>query len=279
MDEQRLLEHALSLADEGDWEGMAAWLREHLGEHGDAPAVLCWLGVAERELGLEGMAYERFRKALSLGPEDPYVLATAGNGVAAFDDPDAEQALRTAALIAPDLPVTRYLYGAYLAREGFVSEGRAELEAARGLDPEDAPIAFELGVARFLAGDVDGATDAMGDSVRLDPYDGWARVLLGLILLEADRLDEALAELHQGARLRPDDVSAQALTSLLAAATGAEETAYEMLERGRIRAGDADRSLLALVEERVDSGPEAARALLVNELAPDELRQRLRVRP
>jgi hypothetical protein len=52
-----------------------------------------------------------------------------------------------------------------------------------------------------------------------------------------------------------------------------------MLERGRMRAGEQEEELLLLVEERVDSGPEASRAMLVNEMAPDELRQRLRVRP
>ena len=92
----------------------------------------CWLGTAERELGLEGIAYERFKRALALEPTDPYVLATAGNGIAAFDDPEAEPALRTAALTAPGVALARFLYGAYLAREGFVEEGQKELEAAAG---------------------------------------------------------------------------------------------------------------------------------------------------
>jgi hypothetical protein len=57
MELQALLDRALALADEGDWEGMAALLREHLAEHEGEPAVHCWLGVAERELGMEGVAY------------------------------------------------------------------------------------------------------------------------------------------------------------------------------------------------------------------------------
>jgi predicted Zn-dependent protease len=225
------------------------------------------------------MAYERFRTALSLNPDDPYVLATAGSGVAAFDDPDAEVALRTAALTAPELPLTRFLYGAYLAREGFTDQAQVELEAAWALDPDDAQIAFELGVARYLGADVDGAVDAMGDAVRLQPSDGWSRVVLGLTLLESDRLEEAVGELVEGARSRPEDVSAQTLAALAAAVTGAEGIAYEMLERGRMRAGEEDIALISLVEERVDSGPDSARRLLMDELAPDELRQRLQARP
>jgi len=279
MELQALLDQALTLADEGDWEGAALLLREHLDEHDGEAAVHCWLGVAERELGMEGVAYERFRRALALGPEDPYVLATAGNGVAAFDDPDAEQALRTAALTAPDIPLTRLMYGAYLAREGFVADGLRELEAARGLNADDPQIAYELGVGRWMAGDLDGAVDAVGDAVSLDPHDGWARTVLGLLLLEADRFDEAVAELSEGAHLDPEDAEGQLAAALAACAIGSDDLAWEMLERARLRADDADAEEVLAVEERLDSGPEAARALLMEELAPDLLLRRAHVRP
>ncbi len=279
MELQELLDRALALADEGDWEQMAGLLREHLTEHGAEAAAHCWLGVAERELGMEGVAYERFRRALSLNPEDPYVLATAGNGVAAFDDPDAEVALRTAAVMAPDIALARLMYGAWLAREGFTADGVRELEAARALAPDDAQIVYELGVARYLSGDLEGAADAMGEATSLEPNDGWARVVSGLVLLEADRFDEAVGELTEGAQLHPEDVEAQLAASLAAAAAGAEDLAWGMLERARIRADDEDAELLLDVEERVDSGPDAARALLMEELAPDMLRRRAQVRP
>ena len=110
MEAADLLERAHTLADEGDWDGMAQVLREGLTDFDEDPAVHCWLGVAERELGLAGVAYERFKRALALEPTDPYVLATAGNGIAAFDDPDAERALRTAALTAPEVALTHLLY-------------------------------------------------------------------------------------------------------------------------------------------------------------------------
>jgi len=279
MELEPLLERALSLADEGDWESMAELLEEHLSRFEDDAAVHCWLGVAERELGLLGSSYERFRRALALNPEDPYVLATAGNGVTGFDDPDAEPALRTAALLAPDVALTRFLYGAYLAREGLVAEGLKELGVAHSLAPEDPQIAFELGVARYLSRDIEGAADAMGDAVRLDPDDGWTRVVFGLVLLEADRFDEAVGDLSEGAHLNPEDVEAQLVAALAAGATGAEALAYEMLERARIRAAAEDSDLLLTVEDRVDGGPEGCRAFLMEELAPDVLRRRLQERP
>ena len=68
MEAEQVLEKALSLADEGEWEAMADLLRESLAYHGQEAAIHCWLGVAERELGLEGLAYERFKRALRISP-------------------------------------------------------------------------------------------------------------------------------------------------------------------------------------------------------------------
>lgn len=279
MDLEQLLDRAHGLGEERDWEGMADLLRDHLADFDEEPAVHCWLGVAEREVGLDGVAYERFKRALALDPQDPYVLATAGNGIAAFDDPDAERALRTAAVTAPEVPLTRMMYGAYLAREGFRVEATEELQAARELDPDSSQIAYELGVARALAGELDPAADALADAVRLDPEDGWVRVVLGLVLLEADRADEATGELLAGARIRESDFDAQVAASLAAAATGHDGVAYEMLERARLHAAEADLMLVTDVEDRLDMGPEAAARMLHDAVAPDLLRTRLQERP
>jgi len=279
VDVARLLERARTHAEEEDWEAMASLLRDHLADFDEEPAVHCWLGVAEREMGLGGIAYDRFKRALDLDPADPYVLATAGNGIAAFDDPDAERALRTAALTAPGVAVARLLYGAYLAREGFVDEGLAELRAARDLDPDDPQIAFELGVALELRGDHEAAADELGDAVRLDPGEGSVRVMLGLVLLEAGRNEEAVGELIAGARIDADDVDAQLVAALGAATLELDDVAYEMLERARIRATSEDVAAVAAVEERIEAGPEPAGAMLHEDLSPDLLRSRLRERP
>lgn len=279
MNLEELLERALRSADEGDWEAAAELLRENLEEFEDAPEIHCWLGVAERELGLDGIAYERFKRALALDPDDPYVLATAGNAIAHFADPDAEAALRAAALTAPELPLARFLYGAYLAREGMVEEALEELEAARALDPDDPQIVYELGVARFFDARVEAAADALGESVALEPADPWTRVAYGLVLLEADREEEAAGELSEGARLAPEDVEAQLLATLATLTVGREGLAFEMMERARIRAQQGDQDLLLAVEDRLSRGPEEARRLLRETLAPDALRRRLRERP
>lgn len=272
------LARAHRFGDDGDFQGMADHLRTLLEEFPEDAAVLCWLGVAERELGLDGVAYERFRACLAHEPRDPHVLATAGNAVAAFDDPGAEPALRTAAMLAPDLVVTRWLYGAFLAREGLVTQALEELRAARAIEPDHPGVAYELGVALALDEDHDGAIDELFRSTELAD-DGWARIVLGLALSEAGRADEAATELVAGARLRPDDVEAQLLASLAAAGEGWDEVAWEMLERGRLGGDGADLLLALEVEERLDQGSTEAHAFLTRELAPAAYRERMAERP
>ncbi|MDZ7780775.1 MAG: tetratricopeptide repeat protein [Gemmatimonadota bacterium] len=279
MELQPLLSRVLTLGDEGDWASAQELLVENLEEFDDEPAVHCWLGVAERELGLEGIAYERFRRALALDPEDPYVLATVGNGIAAFDDPDAEQALRVAAITAPEVALTRLLYGAYLTREGLFDEALAELSAASALDEEDPQVRYELGVLYAFQDRFDEAADALADAVRLDPDDGWTRAVFGLVLIEADRVDEGAGELEEAARLDAEDVEAQLAAALAAAATEREDAAYEMLERARMRAAEGDVPIVTAVEDRLAAGTDSARSLLLEDVTPSFLRARLSQRP
>lgn len=274
-----LLEQAHELGDEGDFQGMAERLREGLEAHPGDAYLLCWLGVAERELGLSGVAYERFRACLAARPTDPHLLATAGNGIAAFDDPDALGALRTAALTAPDLLVARWLYGAYLIREGMIEEGLAELCAARDLDPADAGVRYELGVGLALAGRRELAIEELYRAIDLDQGDGWAHIVLGLLLADDGRAEEAAGVLEEGARLRPEDIEAQLVAALAAAAAGREDLGVEMVERARQWAEGGDRALVDEVESRLDEGPEDAAAWLAEQLGPAALRDRLMSRP
>jgi len=276
---EALLQKSLTRADEGEWEDVAEILREGLSDHPDDPYVLCWLGMAERELGLEGIAYERFRRALAQQPEDPVLLATAGNALAEFDDPEAELALRTAAMIAPELPQARWMYGAYLVRAGLVEKGVEELEAALRLDPEDPVIHLELGVARLLGDDLAGAAHWFGSSAELDPGDGWSLILLGLAWLELDELEEGARALEEGARLRPEDLDAQVLAALSLAAEGREDAALEMLERARLGAEGMDEALVFEVEERMEEGPSSALRFLRTSVGPSSLRERAMQRP
>lgn len=274
---QRILDGAQRLGEEGDWETAAEDLRAALPEWPEDATLLCWLGVAEREIGMDGVAYERFRQAVSLEPEDPLLLAVAGTALASFDDPDAEGALRTAALLAPRQSGVRWRYGAFLSREGFLEQAITELDAAVELDPDSSVARYERGVARALEGRKDHAVDDFARAVELDPDDLWSRVMLGLALVAADRVEESVLEFELGAG-EGLDPRAHLLAALGHAAFDGEG-AWRHLEMARTGAEGTEQILVEEVEERLDVGPDAAREFLVTTLGPTTLRERLMERP
>lgn len=271
----RILERALSLGDEGRWEEMAAILRDAIEADPEDEYLLCWLGVAERELGNEGAAYEYFLRCIALDPEDPRILAIAGSGLAAFDDPQAETVLRAAALTGPELPETRLQYGSYLAREGHFELALENLRAAIELAPDDPGARAELGAALALKGDHAAAADAMEDALALAPDDSWTRVLLGLVRWELGERVPAAEALVEAATQRPDDAEAQLIAALAAAAQGWDDAAQDALARALQVAEGSDTAMLEQVEDRMDQGPDAAAELLDEDIGPSALHDRL----
>jgi predicted Zn-dependent protease len=220
-------------------------------------------------------ANDHFRAALALEPVDPFILAAAGSGIAAVDDPSAEGALRMAALTAPDFPFARLSYGAYLAREGLFEEAITELEAARRLAPEDGPVHTELGIAYLLARRTDEGLDALEEALSRDPGDSWLRALFGLAMVDAGRGQEGAEQLHQAAGERHEDVEVQLIAALAMAAEGWDDPAWEALARAEAAADSSDREMLSEVEDRLEAGADAAGEFLRLDLGPTLLRERL----
>jgi Flp pilus assembly protein TadD len=274
-DVQTALAGALQLGEEGRWQEMAQLLTVTLRDAPDDPFVLCWLGVAERELGRDGVAFEYFKRCWKEDPLDPHILAMCGSGLAAFDDPDAEAALRAAALTGPDVAMARLQYGAYLARAGIFDQAFDHLNAAVELDPEDPTIHGELGIAHALNKDFEKAAKSMEDALERASDDSWTRVLLGLVNLQLGLLEEAAEQLLQAAGERSDDAEAQVLAALAAAAAGWEAAAQNTIARAEYAAEGADKELIEEARDQIDDGAEAAREFLEQDIAPTALRDRM----
>ena len=275
MDVEQVLGQALALGEEARWDEMARVLADALQDEPDEPYLLGWLGVAERELGNDGAAYEYFKRCVAQEPLDPQLLALAGAGLAAFDDPDAEATLRAAALTGPDLAVTRLQYGAYLSREGMFGEALEQLQEALRIEPDDPVIHGELGIAHALKGDLEAAASAMEQALSHADDDSWTRVLLGLVYAELGRGEEAAEALLRAAEERPHDGEAQLLAALAAAAAGWEDAAQAALARAAYAEEAVDGRMQEDVEERIDAGAESARAHLHDTLGPSVLHDRL----
>jgi tetratricopeptide (TPR) repeat protein len=270
-----LVAEAQELGADGRWEEARTMLLEAIEERGEDPLLLCWSGIASQRLGEDGAAYELFRRTLAQNPDDPFVLAAAGSGVAGFDDPDAEPALRAAAVTAPDFAFARASYGAYLAREGLFAQAIEELEAAFRLAPDDADVGLDLAVARLQAGERDRGIASLEEVLGLRGDDSWTRALLGLAQAEAGQGEEAAEVLHQASMERPEDVEIQLVAALAAAAQGWLEEAERALASAEAAAESLDSDLIEEVQHAIDNGDEAAEALLRDELAPSVMRERL----
>jgi protein O-GlcNAc transferase len=275
MDVQETLNTALQLGEEQRFEEMAELLALALQDEPEEPYLLGWLGIAERELGNDGAAYEYFKRCVAAEPVDPQLLALAGAGLAAFDDPEAEPTLRAAALTGPDLAVTRLHYGAYLAREGMFVEALEQLQAALALEPEDPVVHGELGIAHALKGDLEAAAAAMEQALALADDDSWTRMLLGLVLAERGRVEDAATTLLRAADERPHDAEAQLVAALAASSAGWDDAAQNALARAEYAEEGTDAALQAEVEDRLASGADAATAFLRDTLAPSVLHDRL----
>jgi tetratricopeptide (TPR) repeat protein len=275
VDLDQVLNDALALGDEGRWPEMADLLTQALREEPDDPHLLCWLGVAYREAGQDGIAYDYFKRCWQQDPLDPHVLAMCGAGLAAFDDPDAEAALRAAVLSGPDVPIARLQYGAYLAREGLFDQAFEQLKTAMELDPDDPAIRGELAIAHALKGDYRSAVDAFEHALALAPDDSWSRVLLGLVYNELEETEPAAEALMQAATERPEDAEAQVLAALSAAAVGWGDAAMTTLARADYAEENIDPELLEEAHERLEEGADAARTFLRETLGPAALHDRL----
>jgi Flp pilus assembly protein TadD len=272
---EEVLREALELGEDGRWDEMAEVLARALEEEAGDPYLLCWLGVAEGELGNDGAAYEAFRHCIEQDPQDPNILALAGAGLAQFDDPDAETALRAAALTAPDLPIARLNYGAYLARAGLFDEALEQLNAARALIPDDPVVRAELGATLVLRGELDRGLAELEEALVLAADDSWTRVLYGLALVEADRKTEAAEELVRAAQERPDDAEAIILGALAAASAYWEDSAEELLVKAEYAVEPVDTQLLEEATAAVRGGEEPAWLFLRTAAGPKVLRERL----
>jgi tetratricopeptide (TPR) repeat protein len=274
-DVEATLQEALALGDEARWQEMAELLAKALKDEPDEPFLLGWLAVAERELGNDGAAYEYFKRCVALEPLDPQLLALAGAGLAAFDDPEAEATLRAAALTGPELAITRLHYGAYLAREGMFGEALEQLHAAAELEPDDPIVHGELGIAHALKGDHNAAATAMEHALVLADDDSWTRVLLGLVYTELKRDEDAAEMLVRAAEQRPEDAETQLLAALAASAVGWDQAAEDALARAEYAEEGRDQALQEEVGERLAQGAEAAAAFLRESVGPSALHDRL----
>ena len=200
-------------------------------------------GEAHRQLGeiyfLQGQdeeALAEFLTATWLDPRDARAYAAAGQvHVRMLDYADASVALERALSLDPGLREARYALGTSLMRLGRTEDARRELEIFQRDQSEVEAAgqrAFELDALRregsksLLAGAYDQAIAAYEAAVRIDPGARSHRDL-GLALLRARRLQEAIEHLDAGQRLEETAEGYAYLADAYAAAGDKDESARQ----------------------------------------------------
>ena len=273
------LQDASRLTEEEQWDEAFLLLQGMEADYPEDAMLMAMLGTVAGEMEARGLAYEYFRRGLAAGPTDPGVLVLLGAGLARFDDPEAEGVLRLAAITAPHVAATRLQYGSYLAREGMHELAVRELSAARDLDPDDALILRELGVAHWLAGEVELSAESFEGAAEMDPEESEAGLLAGLVRLLGEGFGEGAETVVRAAAELDEDGEVQIVAALGAAAVGWGEEAWNALARAEVAALSADPELVRETEDAIEAGEEVARRLLVEEMLPRLLRERLLARP
>lgn len=269
---EAILLEASRLSDSGSVSQAVRLLLSAESDHPDDATLLCMIGVLSDHLGSAGMAADYFRRCLEQDPTDPQILVRAGAGLAPSGDAAAEAALRLAALTAPELALARRHYGAYLVRSGLLEQGLEELLAAHRLATGDPETALELGIGYLIAGRAREALLVLEEVAAADPF---AQLIHGLTLIQEEELESAAEELYSVAEHFAQEVDIQGVLALLFASQGWEEEAWLALSRAEGASPPADPEVIRQIEETLELDEVAIRTLLLEELAPSALRDRV----
>ena len=108
------------------------------------------------------------------------------------------------------------------------------LEMAGGalaVNPLDATLHYQAGLAQFMLGDAEGACLQLERTLELDPRSFESRVLLGAVLQHRRLLSAALASYLDAAALRPNDAAVQGYVGNVQFGLGRHADAIDSYER------------------------------------------------
>ena len=184
---------------------------------------------------------------------------------AAFDAALAEYV--AAQRFNAERPESQANLGALALARGKPQEARAAYEKARALDPTFAPAAIALADLSRAGGDEAGAEAALRQAFDSNPGSAALAHALGLSLIRQKRLDEAMAQLEQAARLAPEEARFSYVYGVALHDTGAPQKAIETLTRA-LASHPFNRDILgALVSYEAEAGDYAAALPHVERLA------------
>lgn len=185
------------LAQTGDLDEAITHYEAALDANPGSSMALTNLGNARLSRG-DPDGVELLESAVDTAPDNAIAWDSLGRARLLFEDAEgAEQALRTAAQLAPDNVTTLVTLGAVTATRGRLTEAVGILEAAVEEDPGAAAAWHQLGMVRFARRDLGAAREAFATAGRLDPRRVDSRRQLALTLAALGEIERAMVELRQ----------------------------------------------------------------------------------
>jgi eukaryotic-like serine/threonine-protein kinase len=143
----------------------------------------------------------------------------------------AEQSFNRAIQLNPNYPIAYQWYAVYLMAKERQEESLAAVRHAQKLDPLSLPINTHLGWAYYFLREFDQAEQQLRKTIELDENFVLARFVLGQVLTQQGRHEEALSELNSSLSQSPGLPSILSAIGYSAALAGKEAKALEILRQ------------------------------------------------
>jgi Flp pilus assembly protein TadD len=198
-DYYRIVDVAMELADEGEYEAALPQWQKAVQLSPDEPLAHNNLGVALAEKGRAEEAIRHYRKALELDPQYPEAYNNLGEALARSGRYDQALALFERALtLDPTQVDARSNLGATLAQQGKIDEAIPHLEKAVEFQPEAAHTHQNLGMALATIGRMAEAIRHLERAAQLSAVQNPVTLdLLSRAYAAAGRFPEAVATARQ----------------------------------------------------------------------------------
>ncbi|MBK9062193.1 MAG: protein kinase [Acidobacteria bacterium] len=161
-------------------------------------------------------------KAIALDPtlSGPHAILADIRYLTDHDWPGAEEEFRKALALNPSDAEAHQWYSNFLSAAGRPDEALAEISRAQALDPLNAVIQTDAGLARYFGGNVEGGEEEIRRAIDLDRAHPFPRLWVSLPLLAQKRYDDALAQLRKARELEPSMPEAIAFSGYASALAG-----------------------------------------------------------
>ncbi len=171
--------------------------------------ILCALGVISFvQVGYWRDTITLFKHCEAMTPDNVVVHMYLGTGFAHKGDAEsALQEFEKALKFEPNETRTFYNIGLMLVSLGRIDEAVEYFNRILEVKPGDTDACLSLASAWAAKGEFERAIDVYRNGLKYNPNDTALREALALLLLQLHRVDEAITELEQAVKIKPDSAS------------------------------------------------------------------------